>query len=114
MNELLNLLREQAADEGDFTTAVTLEDFSWKVDSNSARVHVEALTRKLSASPDEAWHTAVALREAILALGYKLHGTCHVGAVSEIGPEDPDGPDWQLPICGWRGFVNLVMTPTSH
>lgn len=52
------------------------------------------------------------LRDAILALGYKLHGTCNIGVVSDIGPEDPAGPAWQLPICGWRGYVSLVMRPS--
>lgn len=113
MNELLELLREQAADEGDFARTLA-EDYSWKVDTNSARVHVQAVTQKLSADPEEAWRSATQLRDAILAIGYKVYSTCQVGVVSEIGPEDPDGPDsWQLPICGWRGFVSLVMTPTS-
>lgn len=112
LNELLNLLREQAADLNDFTTPPP-QDFSWKVDTNSARIGIEALTKQLSTDPAEAWRTATVLRDAILALGYKLHGTCQVGVISEIGPEDPDGPGWQLPICGWRGVVHLVMTPTS-
>jgi hypothetical protein len=32
--------------------------------------------------------------------------------ISEIGQEDPAEPDYQLPICGWRGYVRLMMTPT--
>lgn len=112
MHELFDLLRKQAAELGDFTTPPP-QDFSWTVDVNAERIGVEALTRKLSASPEEAWRSAIELRDAILALGYKLHGTCQVGIISEIGHEDPAEPGWQLPICGWRGTVHLVMTPTS-
>jgi hypothetical protein len=112
LNELLDLLREQAADLDDFTTPPP-QDFSWKVDTNPARIGVEALTQKLSADPAEAWRTATDLRDAILALGYKLQGTCQVGVISEIGLENSAGPGWQLPICGWRGMVHLVMMPTS-
>lgn len=24
-----------------------------------------------------------------------------------MGPEDPAGPAWQLPISGWRGYAAL-------
>ena len=113
MKKLFDLLREQAAELDHFTTPPP-QDFSWSVAVNANRVGVEALTRKLSPSQEEAWHSAIELRDAILALGYKLHGTCMVGVISEIGPEDSAGPDsWQLPICGWRGHVRLVMTPAS-
>lgn len=117
MKELLDLLREQAAELEHFTTPPP-QDFTWTVDTKAHRIGVEALTRKLSATPDEAWRTATELRDAILALGYKLHGTCTVGVISEIGPEQarasaPHG-QLQMPICGWRGHVRLVMRPTSH
>lgn len=113
MNELLNLLREQAADLGDFTTPA--HAVSWKVNTNSLSLQVEALTRKLSADQEEAWRTATELRNAIPALGYKPHGTCHVGVASETGPEPASTDPWvmQMPICGWRGFVSLNMRPMS-
>lgn len=114
MKELFDLLREQAAELGHFTTPPP-DDFSWKVNTNANRIGVEALTRKLSASPEEAWRSATELRDAILALGYKLHGTCNIGVISEIGqePANADRRQMQLPICGWRGFVHLVMRPMS-
>lgn len=112
MKELVDLLHDQAARQEDFTT-MPPDGGLWNVGANEAIVHVDALTRRLSREPDEAWRSAMELRDAILALGYKLHGTCLIGAVSEIGEEDPAGPGYQLPICGWRGQVSLNMRPTS-
>lgn len=68
--------------------AVTSRPVGLRYHANLARIRIEALTPKLSADPAEAWRTATELRDAILALGYKLHGTCQVGVISEIGPED--------------------------
>jgi hypothetical protein len=110
VDELLQLLREEAADLGDFTTPPPNQDFMWTVDTNTSTTRVTAVTRKLSPDPEDAWRTATQLRDAIVALGYKLHGTCQVGVVSEIGHEDPSGPTFQLPICGWRGHVSLIFT----
>lgn len=112
MKELIDLLHDQAAKQDDFTTTPP-EGHLWNVGANEAIVHVHALTRRLSREPDDAWRSAKELRDAILALGYKIHGTCQIGAVSEIGKEDPAGSGYELPICGWRGQVTLNMRPTS-
>jgi hypothetical protein len=113
LKELFDLLHDQAARQEDFTTPPPSDDYLWSVRVNAAIVHVHALTRKLSREPDDAWRSATELRGAILALGYKIHGTCQIGVVSEIGKEDPHGPGWEFPICGWRGQVTLNMRSTS-
>ena len=109
MKELFDLLRDQAARQEDFTTPPPADDYLWSVKVNEDVVHAHALTRTLSREPEDAWRSAVELRDAVLALGYKMHGTCQFGVVSEFGEED--GPVWQFPICGWRGQVTMHMRP---
>jgi hypothetical protein len=104
VNELLQLLRDQAAGPEDFTPENG--DIKWTVDTNSEATRVNAVTRKLSQDPEDAWRSATELRDAIVALGYRLHGTCEVGIVSEIGNEP--GREFRMPICGWRGRVSLI------
>jgi hypothetical protein len=108
MDELLQLLHDQAATLEDFTTLPPPPYVGWRAEANSEVVNITALTKKLSPDPEDAWHSATGLRDAITGLGYKLHGNCQIGVIAEVGPEDESGPGFRLPICGWRGMVFLV------
>ncbi len=103
MEELLRLLRERAVNLDDLEPGETCD---WTVEVNSADVaDVTAATKQVSQDPEDAWRTAVELRDAIAALGYRPHGDCVVGIISKLGDEGPDGI---MPIIGWRGYVSLI------
>jgi hypothetical protein len=105
VHELLDLLNERTAALDDFTTPF---DGMWSVNTSGDVTRVSAYTKQLSSTPEEAWRILPDLCDAVTALGYALHGNCQVGVMSEIGPEDTSSPDFELPICGWRGYVSLV------
>lgn len=100
MDGLLEVLRERAADPDELPEGSAFRD--WTFDTNSVVTRVKAYTKELSPDADTAWRTAVALHDAIVAQGYEIRGQCEIGAVSD------EGPGLDLPIRGWRGFVNLL------
>ena len=103
MEELLQLLRERAANLDDLDFGETCD---WTVEVNSADVaKVSAATKQVSQDQEEAWRTATQLRDAIMSLGYRPHGTCTVGIISKSGTDDQDG---YASIIGWRGYVELI------
>jgi hypothetical protein len=100
VDRLLELLRERAADPDEDPGVSPMQD--WSFEANGVVTRLRAYAKELSPDPEIAWRAATELRDAVVALGYELRGNCEVGAASEEGP----GPD--LPIQGWRGYVNLL------
>jgi hypothetical protein len=100
VNSLLELLREYAANPDDDPDVSPIRD--WSLEANGVVTRLKAYARELSTDPETAWRAATELRDAIVGLGYELRGDSEVGAVSE------EGPGLDLPIQGWRGFVNLL------
>ena len=58
MDDLIELLREHAADADDTVQG------SWALDINSDATLLKTATKKLSASPEDAWAAATELRDA--------------------------------------------------
>ena len=100
MDALLTVLREQAASPDEDPAVDAGRDWQWDVNSDAIRMR--AYTKEASPDPETAWHAALALRDAVVALGYELRHECAVGVVSELGPR------YDSPIRQWRGYVSLV------
>jgi hypothetical protein len=100
LDTLLAALREHAVNPDEEPEGNPSRDWRWDVNSDAIRMR--AYTKEVSPDPQIAWQAAVALRDAIVALGYELRHECQVGAVSE------EGPRYDAAIRQWRGYVSLV------
>jgi hypothetical protein len=100
LDGLLAVLREHAVNPDEDHEGNPMRDWHWDVNSDAIRM--KAYTREVSSDPHMAWQAAIALRDAVVAIGYELRHECEVGAVSE------EGPTYDAPIHQWRGYVSLV------
>lgn len=107
MDELIQLLREQAVELADLGAGETCD---WNVEVNSAGVaKVSAATKQVLRDQEDAWRTATELQDGILRLGYSPYGECAVGTVSKT---EMSGEGWAV-IIGWHGYVSLVFRTDS-
>ena len=104
MDDLLCVLGEHAA--GFTDGAIPLSP--WQVMVNPASMRINASTKHLWGTPEEAWHAAQELRDAIVGLGYELGGESEVGARTE--PDPAVATPGVLRTRGWRGFINIVVS----
>ena len=104
MDDLLRVLGQHAADFADVSMPVS----DWQVVVNSVSTRITAATKELVPTPEQAWHAAEELRDAIVDLGYELGGESELGAKSELDPAA--NTPGILRIAGWRGYLNIVVS----
>jgi hypothetical protein len=100
VDALLAVLREQAASPDQGPKVDPGRNWQWDVKSDAVRMR--AYTKAVPPDPEKAWQAALALRDAVVALGYESRHGCEVAAVSEGGPR------YDSPIYQWHGYVSLV------